>query len=466
MLCESCPVHAPRVVVVGGGVAGAAAAWRASDNGADVVLVERGAVLGGKLRTHQVDGLLLEAGAESLLTRRPEGLLAVEAAGLGDRLVSPSTSGAGVWTDALHPLPKEQLLGIPCDVGDPDLPGLLGEDAAGRLAREPQLVDLPADTTVGGLVTQQLGRDVVDLLVEPLLGGVYAGRADDLSLDAALPGLLDRVRRTGSLVRAAADLRAASTSEGPAFASLVGGLGALPEALLRRTAVQVRRGASAVALASSGDGWRVTTEDGVVHDADGVILALPGYAVGPLLAEHAPDAADLASELGYASVALVTTVFDGTAVRGDLPGTGFLVPPVTGRLTKAATFVSRKWQWVRDAAPDREVLRFSVGRAGDERGLDRTDDELAETVLAEVGPVLGLTSPPRATAVTRWERSLPQYRVGHRAAVARGRASLPQGLAVCGAAWDGVGIPACIASGWAAADLLVPPTGGRGTMAP
>lgn len=458
-------MHPPRIVVVGGGVAGTAAARRASESGADVVLLERSGVLGGKLRTHEVDGLTLEAGAESLLTRRPEALAAVEAAGLSDQLVSPSTSGAGVWTDTLHPLPKEQLLGIPCNDSDPDLPGLLGEDAVRRLAREPQLVDLPADTTVGGLVTQQLGRDVVDLLVEPLLGGVYAGRADDLSLDAALPGLLDRVRRTGSLVRAAADLRAASTSDGPAFASLVGGLGALPEALLQRTPVQVRRGASADTLTPSGDGWRIITGDGAVLDADAVILALPGYAVAPLLAGHAPDAADFASGLDYASVALVTSVFDGTAVQGDLPGTGFLVPPVTGRLTKAATFVSRKWQWVRDAAPDREVLRFSVGRAGDERGLEQADGDLVDAVLAEVAPLLALTSPPRASAVTRWERSLPQYRVGHRAAVTGARAALPTGLAVCGAAWDGVGIPACIASGWAAADHLVQPPDSRGTMA-
>ena len=406
-------------------MAGVAAAWRASESGADVVLVERCEVLGGKLRTHEVDGLTLEAGAESLLTRRPEALVAVEAAGLSDRLVSPSTSGAGVWTDTLHPLPKEQLLGIPCDVSDPDLPGLLGDAAVDRLAREPQLGDLPADTTVGGLVTQQLGRDVVDLLVEPLLGGVYAGRADDISLDAALPGLLDRVRGSGSLVRAARDMRAASASEGPAFASLVGGLGALPETLLRGTPVQVRRGASAVALTPSGDGWRVTTEDGVVLDADAVVLALPGYAVATLLAGHAPDAATVAAHLEYASVALVTTVFDGTAVQGDLPGTGFLVPPVTGRLTKAATFVSRKWQWVRDAAPDREVLRFSVGSCGGRTRSRPPDDDLVDAVLAEVRDRCSLSrAPPRATTVTRWERSLPQYRVGHRAAVAPG-AGLP-----------------------------------------
>jgi oxygen-dependent protoporphyrinogen oxidase len=151
----------------------------------------------------------------------------------------------------------------------------------------------------------------------------------------------------------------------------------------------------------------------------------------------------------------VTAVFDASQVAPLPTGTGFLVPPITGRLTKAATFVTQKWQWVRDAAPDRVVLRFSVGRLGDQRGLDLDDDGLAAAVLDEVAPLLRLPV-PRATAVTRWESSLPQYRVGHSDRVARARALLPTGLAVAGAAWDGVGIPACIASGRAAAGGLAP----------
>jgi oxygen-dependent protoporphyrinogen oxidase len=451
-----------RVAVVGGGIAGVAAAWRAAEAGADVVLLESTELLGGKLRTHVVDGLTLEAGAESLLTRRPEALRLVDAAGLRDRLVHPATTGASIWTDSLHPLPKQQLLGIPCDPSDADLAPLLGADAVARLAHEPPLTQVPEDVSVGDLVTRQLGRDVVDLLVEPLLGGVYAGRADDLSLDAAIPGLLDRLRDTRRLVPAASAARATTTSAGPAFASVVGGLGGLAEAVVRKTSVQVLRGAQVVGLCATPGGWRLATADGPQVDADAVILAVPGPALSPLLVEAAAEAASFAGSLEYASVALVTTVFDSSDVVGDLPGTGFLVPPVTGRLTKASTFVSRKWQWVRDAAPDREVLRFSVGRAGDRRGLDGSDTALVERVLSEVSPLLDLKGAPRATDVTRWNRSLPQYRVGHRRAAAAARESLPQGIAVCGAAWDGVGIPACIASGWAAADRVVAPGLGGG----
>ena len=309
--------------------------------------------------------------------------------------------------------------------------------------------------------SRQLGDRVVDLLVEPLLGGVYAGRADQISVDAALPGLLAEFERHGSLVTAAAALRGRTPSDGPVFASVVGGLGSLPGSLVESVGLNVVTESAAVGLAGSHRGWSITVSTGEALMADRVVLAVPGSAASSLLAAVAPVAADVASALDYASVALLTAVFDTDSVAGDLEGTGFLVPPATGRVTKAATFVSRKWQWVADAAPGREVLRFSVGRQGDRRGLDGADEELTERVLDEVSGVLGLRGAPRAAAVTRWEQSLPQYLVGHRERVTRARDSLPRGLAVAGAAWDGVGIPACIASGWAAADRLAADHGDR-----
>jgi oxygen-dependent protoporphyrinogen oxidase len=244
--------------------------------------------------------------------------------------------------------------------------------------------------------------------------------------------------------------------DGPVFASVDGGLGSLPASVVDALGLTVRTGTSAVALRQSSQGqasrgWSIDTDDGQTLDADRVILAVPAFAAAPLLATVAPVASAAAARLEYASVALVTAVFDAGDVGAPLEGTGFLVPPVTGRLTKAATFVTRKWQWAQDAAPGRDVLRFSVGRQGDERGLDLPDGELAAAVLEEVRDVLRLRGGPRASAVTRWGQSLPQYRVGHRARVDAARAALPDSLALAGAAWDGVGIPACIASGRAAA---------------
>jgi oxygen-dependent protoporphyrinogen oxidase len=203
--------------------------------------------------------------------------------------------------------------------------------------------------------------------------------------------------------------------------------------------------------------WVVTTASGEAFIADAVVVATPAFSTAPLLKSlvRVGSAVQVASGVRYASVALLTTVFAAADV-GRLPeGTGFLVPPATGRITKAATFVSRKWGWVSDAAPGREVLRFSVGRFGDDAALAMNDSELISAVLAEVSDQLRLRREPQAAVVTRWRDSLPQYRPGHPERVALLRSGLPSGVEVCGAAWDGVGIPACIASGQQAVDRLV-----------
>jgi oxygen-dependent protoporphyrinogen oxidase len=442
-------------IVIGAGVAGLEAARQLVRRGHDVTVLDEQPHVGGKLRSHVVDGLTLEAGAESLLTRRPEALDLVAAAGRSADLVHPATTGAGVWLDQLRPLPRQQLLGIPTESSDPDLAALLTDEGLRRV-RDETPPRASTDVSVAELVGGALGGEVVDRLVEPLLGGVYAGRADQISVDAALPGLRERAVSEGSVVGAAAALRSASTAAsdgGPAFASVVGGLGSLGESVVKACGLRVVRETSAVGVEARPGSWSVTTSDGREMSAAAVVVAVPGFSAAPMLSAVAPSAAEVAGSLQYASVALVTAVFDRSALSQLPAGTGFLVPPVTGRLAKAATFVTQKWRWVRDAAPDRVVLRFSVGRHEDERGLDLSDDDLTAAVLSEARPLLGL-SEPRATAVTRWERSLPQYRVGHVERVARAKAALPSGLAVAGAAWDGVGIPACIASGRAAAVRL------------
>ncbi|MCZ3385453.1 MAG: protoporphyrinogen oxidase [Actinomycetia bacterium] len=445
-------------VVVGGGISGLEAARRCAHRGDSVTLVEASDVVGGKLVSQDVDGLRLDVGAESLLARRPEGVELIAAAERTGDLVHPATSGAGVWLDRLYPLPRQQLLGIPTDIDDPDLPALLGADGMDRLRQEtPPDVggDSLGDLTVAELVGGRLGPDVVDRLVEPLLGGVYAGRADQISAEMAVPGLLDAVRRTGSVVGAAASLRSRS-AEGPVFASVVGGLGSLPSSIVDAGGFHVLTNTMAVELTPrvGAGGWTVATDNAEPLQADRVVVAVPAFAAATLLGSVAPRAAAVASGLQYASVALVTVVFDAGDVTALPAGTGFLVPPMTGRLTKAATFVSRKWRWVHDLAPDREVLRFSVGRHGDPRGLDLADAELVSAVLDEVRELLGIVGDPRAALVTRWERSLPQFNVEHRARVALARETLPAGIALAGAGWDGVGIPACIASGREAADRV------------
>jgi oxygen-dependent protoporphyrinogen oxidase len=456
-------------LVIGGGVSGLAAASRLHELGRDVVILEASDEVGGKLRSHIVGELQLDAGAESVLVRRPEALDLIADAGRLQDLEHPAVSGAGLWTDRILPLPREQLLGVPTDVDDADLERVLGAAGVEAIRREPEFALTAgvradsadqADDCVGGVVRRQLGDAVVELLVEPLLGGVYAGHADDISIDMAVPGLLAAAQRTGSLVRGARELRAASAAQAVSdsvhvFASVRGGLGQLGAALVGHQGIAVRRATTATAVRHHRSKWRVTTADGESFDTAAVVMAVPSFVAAPLLAELSNGAAVVADQIEYASVALVTTVFDRSTLPNLPTGTGFLVPPATGRLVKAATFVSQKWQWVRDAAPELDVLRFSVGRHGDERAEGASADELTAAVLDEIGEVLGLTTAPVASAVTRWPRSLPQYRPGHRARVRVVKAGIPRGIALAGAAWDGIGIPACIASGRAAAESVV-----------
>ncbi|HET8982366.1 MAG TPA: protoporphyrinogen oxidase, partial [Pedococcus sp.] len=363
-----------RVVVIGGGIAGLAAAWELTQRlpGERVVVLDAADRPGGKLRLERVAGTFVDVGAESMLARRPEGLALVEEIGAGALLTHPVTTAAGVWSrGSLHPLPKGTLMGIP---GDPvSARGLLTDDEVARAADERpwSAGALEADVAVGDYVGARLGRAVVDRLVEPLLGGVYAGHADRLSLQACVPGLFEVARSGGSLTAAARAAAAAGTADtSPVFAGLVGGMGRLPELLcagLRERGVQIRSGVIARELhARPRGGWAVVTgprPDPQTIEADAVVLAVPAAPASRLLRAHAPAAAEELAAVEYASMAIITLAVAKEGL-GELPGSGFLVPPVDGRGIKASTFTSAKWEWAASASDEAFFLRASVGRAG------------------------------------------------------------------------------------------------------
>ncbi|MEU5821345.1 protoporphyrinogen oxidase [Streptomyces sp. NPDC047803] len=457
--------RAPRhVVVIGGGIAGLAAAHRLVGAGLRVTLLEATDRLGGKLMTGEVAGVRVDLGAESMLARRPEAVDLARAVGLGDRLQPPATATAALWTrDALRPMPKGHVMGVP---GDPSVLGeVLSPEGLARIAEDRELppTAVGEDVSVGTYVADRLGREVVDRLVEPLLGGVYAGDAYRISMRAAVPQLFRAARQGGSLLDGVTRLQeqaAARQQTGPVFQGIEGGIGTLPGAVA--DAVRARGGeilteTPVLGLARTADGWDVRTDTRVVH-ADGIVLAVPAWSAATLLAAESPGASAELAGVEYASMALVTMAFR----RSDVTGTafdgrsGFLVPPVDGHTIKAATFSTHKWQWVADAAPDLFVLRTSVGRYGEEEHLHREDGELVGVSLRDLAAATGLGAWPVATEVTRWIGGLPQYPVGHLARVDRIRdavAKLPA-LRVCGAVYDGVGIPACVASAHRAADEI------------
>ena len=434
------------MVVVGGGVAGLVAARESAAAGRDVLLLESSPQIGGKLRTARVAGLTVDVGAEAMLARRPEGVDLVRT--LGAEVVHPTGATSGVWSRGrLRELPRS-LMGVPFDLEALAASGVLSPEGLARAAAETDAGDVPGDVSVGDLVACRLGDEIVERLVEPLLGGVYAGHARHISAAAAVPQLLAMARR-GSLLEQAAALPA---STAPAFAALPGGMGRLPGLVREGGGFEVRTSATVRALRRTTSGWTLTvgptTHPETVESA-AVVLATPAAPAARLLAADVADAGGELAAIGAASVAVVSLAFR----TEDLPAalfarSGFLVPPVEQRTIKASTFSFAKWAWVRDLDPDVVVLRTSLGRHGEEATLQAADDALVRVSLADLAAMAGITARPIDTHVQRWGGALPQYAVGHLDRVARIRAAVDRqpGLAVCGAAYDGVGIPAVIGS--------------------
>ncbi|MFJ7337459.1 protoporphyrinogen oxidase [Streptomyces sp. NPDC101110] len=451
-----------RVVVIGAGIAGLAAAHRLLDRGARVTVLEASGRTGGKLLPGEVAGARVDLGAESMLARRPEAVALAREVGLADRLQPPATATASLWTrGALRPFPKGHVMGVPGAASA--LAGVVSEEGLARIERDAELprTEVGDDVAVGEYVARRLGREVVDRLLEPMLGGVYAGDAYRISMRSAVPQLFQVARTHTSLTEGVRELQAraaAAGQTGPVFMGVRGGIGTLPLAvadsvLARGGEILTRTPVTGLRRTPDG-GWQVASGDREWL-ADAVVVAAPAPAAARLLRAECPGAAAELDGVEYASMALVTLAYrrGGT----DLPeGSGFLVPPVDGHTIKASTFASQKWGWIADENPDLVVLRTSVGRYGETEILRRDDSDLVDVSRHDLKAATGLDAVPVATRVTRWDDGLPQYPVGHHARVARVRehvARLP-GLAVCGAAYDGVGIPACIASAYAAVDQI------------
>ena len=485
-------------MIIGGGISGLAAAFFLRDHGVAVTVLEGSPRLGGKLAVSEVGGIAVDEGAEALLARRPEGTDLIGAVGLAGRLELPGTTAAGIWTRGrLHPLPKRQFMGVPADLGELQSSGILSDAGLARARDDLRLPATPrdGDVSVGSYVAARFGPELVDRLVDPLLGGVYAGRSGELSFEATLGGLAEASRQHRSLAEAAASLLPAPGGPGrpptparPVFTTLSGGLGTLPPAVAAQSGATVRTGAMVRELARTarpdGEGWRLTvgpTRAPEWLDADAVILAIPARPASRLLAAVA-DAAAAASGLGeieYASMAIVTLAYPAGAFPARPEGSGYLVPAVDGRAVKAVTFSTVKWPHLRGAPPpasfpnpdvrvsqpsaELEIVRCSVGRIGEEAVLQRDDAELAGLAAADLAAATGMRGEPADVRVSRWGGALPQYTVGHVERVRRIRASVAgqPGLAVCGAVYDGVGIPACIASARLAADQVLGYLGSR-----
>jgi protoporphyrinogen/coproporphyrinogen III oxidase len=449
-----------RIAVIGGGIAGLAAALRLRDlNPADaeIIVYEQSGALGGKLRTGELAGVTVERGAESFLMTGSDGaesaaVALVKRLGLEEALVHPRKLPAALALGGrLAPMPPGTLVGVPGDVSA--LGGVARATADHDVDNGRPVLAPGQDVAVGALVRERYGDEVVDRLVDPMLGGVYAGRADRLSLDVAMPQLARTARVEHTL---SAAVRAAQAASGrvpgqPVFGALEGGLSRLVGAAAAASGARISLGLPVRELARTAHGWRLllgAVPTPQTDDVDAVVLAVQAKPSARLLAAVAPEAAEAVGKLDYASVALVALALPPGTPVPEL--SGFLVPPSEGTLVKAATFVTRKWD---RPAGSPVIVRVSLGRAGEEERLQFDDAVLIERARRELGELIGGELPPPAASwVQRWGGGLPQYAPGHLDRLAAARAALPPGLALAGAAFDGVGIPACVASGERAAE--------------
>jgi len=373
----------PHVVIVGGGISGLAAAFSLRDEPVRVTVLEGSPRLGGKLSVSEVAGVAVDEGAEALLVTRPEGTALIAEAGLDDQRTVPGPTSSAIWTlGALRPLPRRQFMGVPSDMAELARSGVLSDEGVARAGQDLELPPTAhdGDVSVAGYVGARLGGEVVDRLVDPLLGGVYAGRSAELSFDATLPALAAASRRHRSLADAARSLLppeapAGSRAGGPVFTTLTGGLGMLPAYLAKASGAEVRTGAMARELVRAGSGWRLTVGSAAAPeqvDADAVILAVPGRPAGRLLAgiPGASAAVTAFGQIRYASMAIVTLAYPRSAFPGSglaaLGWSGYLVPAVDGRAVKAVTFSTVKWPHLATSAMPGarplEIVRCSVGR--------------------------------------------------------------------------------------------------------
>ena len=505
---------AARVAVVGGGIAGLAAALRllelarAGGRALEVTVVEAGDRVGGKVQTERAGAFVIERGPDSLVASKPHGIQLARRLGLEGDLVGPGPSAGRtfvVWGGRLQPMPEGFALGVPVRAQALWASPLFSLGGKLRASLEPWIPPRRdgEDESVAAFLRRRLGREVTDRLAAPLLAGVASGDPEQLSIRATFPQLVQLEREFGSLVRGMARQRrkrpgagrgrtAVQDGTAPAgrtpFVTLKGGLGRLPEAAARRiaelggrivTGTLITRlepvftsagsapsgpAAAPAAAGGRGLGYRLTTAGGERLTVDGLVLAVPAWAAAPLLEPFLPAAAEHLAAIPYKSTAVVALAYPEERA-GRLDGSGFIVPPGEGRFITACTWVSSKWPGT--APPGMALLRAFAGRPGEDP-LDLADAELVARVRADLAELAGVEGDPALVRVYRWPRAMPQYAVGHLDRMAAVRAALQEHprLALAGAGYFGMGVPDCIRQGEAAAEAVWAALGGQGSGAP
>jgi len=442
------------VVIVGGGITGLAAAHELQQSGEDFVLLEAAARIGGKIDGGPVGPLDVDSAADGFLARQPEVTDLCVEIGLGDRLVRPSGGRAYIWADgALRPIPAPSVLGVPLDPDSVAESKIVTEAGVAELRRG-LAADHPAlvgDATVGAALRPVVGSEVFERLVDPLLGGINAGSADRMSIMAGAPQLAAAAAIGGNMqANLAAQAGESAKTPGPVFLGVEGGTQRIIERLAARLQSRIRLRTPALGLRRTTGGWSVATPSGEIA-ASRVILASPAPTTAALIEPFCPESASVLREIVYSSAVLLTFVIDRQRIADPLDGSGFLVPRDQGLLMTACSWSSSKWGHFDDGT--HAVMRVSAGRTDDRRWLAMSEADIITALTDELALTVGLHGHP-TVRVTEWRNALPQYTPGHLQrveAVEIDLSAAAPGLAATGAAFRGLGLPACVRQGRIAA---------------
>ncbi|HTP11125.1 MAG TPA: protoporphyrinogen oxidase [Anaerolineae bacterium] len=480
-----------RVIVVGGGIAGLAAAYRLmkAASGAHITLIESADRLGGKVVTDRVDGFVIEGGPDTFLSYKPRGIGLCRELGLEDRLHGTNEKVRRTYVmrqGKLYDLPEGLTGLIPSRFGPMAKTRLISPWGKLRMGMDyfipPKSPN--GDESLAQFVERRLGRELYDRMIEPLMSGIYAGDGEQLSLGATFPQLRQTELEHGSLVKgmlaakkkaaqpqpSAAHPNVAPKKKWAAFVTPETGLAEIIEALQAQLqGVEVRLNTMVKKIEhlpsplpspfppfrghgkGEGMGMRVELKSGETLDTDAVILATPAYVTAQLVSDLDPEMATALRGIPYASTVTLSVAYPLSDIPKPLNAYGYIIPRAEARSILACTWTSTKFP---HRAPEGYgLIRAFIGRAGDDEVLNRTDTELLQMVRDELRDVLGITAEPLLHRIFRWPQAMPQYTIGHldRAATIDRRLVEHPGLYVAGNAYRGIGLPDCIASGETAA---------------
>lgn len=472
-------MNANHLIVVGGGIAGLSAAYHAVKKATEfhiplrVTIIEAGDRWGGKIHTQRValdDGqFIIEGGPDTFLATKPWGVELCRELGLGQRLHGTNPQQKNTYVlhrDRLMPLPDGLAMMIPTNIRAILKSGLISWPGKVRMGLD---FVIPAahpngDESLGNFVSRRLGREAYENLIEPLMSGIYAGNGDALSLASTFPYLRDLELKYGSLARGALKMRSQSAGKPvqgsrSAFLTPTTGLVEIVEALLeslKSSQADLRLGTRVVGLVKKQEGYLVALGDGATLQADGVILAAPAYASGAILSELDAELSQTLTRIPYASTATVSLAYRLEEVPRRLDGYGYIIPRRERREALACTWTSTKFP---HRAPEGYALvRVFIGRAGQDMSMPKQPEQLEALARRELEQTLGIRSEPLLSRVFIWEKSMPQYNLGHPGILSRLSEQIKNhpGLALAGNGYRGIGIPDCIHSGELALEAVMP----------